>query len=72
MAASGVLQIAVTPWAEVEVDGRRVGLAPPMSRIELATGRHEVVLRNSGFPPHRTTVEIDAEQPANLRHRFGP
>ena len=72
VAASGVLQIAVTPWAEVEVDGRRVGLAPPMSRIELATGRHEVVLRNSGFPPHRTTVEIDAEQPANLRHRFGP
>ncbi len=72
VAASGVLQIAVTPWAEVEVDGRRVGLAPPMSRIELATGRHEIVLRNSGFPPYRTTIEIDAEQPANLRHRFGP
>jgi eukaryotic-like serine/threonine-protein kinase len=71
VAASGVLQIAVSPWAEVEVDGRRAGLTPPMSRLELPTGRHEIVLRNSAFPPYRTSVEIDAEQPTSLRHRFG-
>ncbi|RZT97940.1 serine/threonine-protein kinase [Rivibacter subsaxonicus] len=70
VAASGVLQLAVTPWAEVEVDGKKLGVTPPLNRLVLATGQHELVLRNSGRPPQRITVEIDAEQPTTIRHRF--
>lgn len=71
-ASKAVLQIAVSPWAEVEVDGKRLGTAPPLNRIELDAGRHQVVLRNAGFAPHQVSVDLDPNQPTLLRHRFGP
>ncbi|MEN9544675.1 MAG: hypothetical protein RLZZ598_1508 [Pseudomonadota bacterium] len=71
-AASGVLQLAVAPWAEIEIDGRKIGVSPPLNRLVLDVGRHEVVLRNGSQPVYRKTIEIDAEQPASIRHRFGP
>jgi len=67
----GVVQIAVAPWAEVVVDGKAQGIAPPLTRLELATGRHEIVLRNSAFSPHRVVVEVDGNDPVLVKHRFG-
>ncbi len=68
----GVLQLAITPWAEVEIDGRRVGVAPPLNRLRLPAGPHTVTLRNSGFRPHTLRITVDADETAMLRHRFGP
>lgn len=67
----GVVQIAVAPWAEVVVDGKAQGIAPPLTRLELAAGRHEIVLRNSAFKPHRIVVDIDGNDPVLVKHRFG-
>jgi eukaryotic-like serine/threonine-protein kinase len=64
------LQVAVTPWGEVEVDGRPVGITPPLVRLELTEGTHEVTIRNGDFPPFSTRVEVHADKPAVVRHRF--
>jgi serine/threonine-protein kinase len=69
--APGVLQLAISPWGEVEIDGAPAGTTPPLSRLDLPAGRHTVVVRNTDFPPYRATVEVSADQPAVVRHRFG-
>ena len=71
-AGTGVLQLAVSPWAEVLVDGQPVGIAPPINQLTLPAGEHQLTLRNSGHEPYTTTVTIDPDGRALLRHRFGP
>ena len=68
----GTLQLAVSPWAEVAVDGKAVGLTPPLGQLPLPAGRHTVTLRNSGHPTYTTTVNVAAGENAVLRYRFGP
>ncbi|MED5621329.1 serine/threonine-protein kinase [Ideonella sp. BN130291] len=69
--ATGVLQLAVSPWGEVEVDGAAAGTVPPLTRLNLSEGTHTITVRNADFPPFTTTVKITADQPATLKHRFG-
>jgi len=64
--------MAISPWGEVVVDGRSVGTTPPLTRLSLREGRHTITLRNADFPPKTVTVEVDAERPVQIRHRFGP
>ena len=67
----GTVRIAVSPWGNVEVDGRPVGTAPPLNELNLPEGRHTVTIRNDEFPPFSATVNIVAGQPVNVKHRFG-
>ncbi|MBA3591928.1 PEGA domain-containing protein, partial [Methylibium sp.] len=71
-AATGVLQLAVSPWAEVEIDGQVVGITPPLRQLSLAPGRHTVRLRNGAFAPHVATVQVGTDETSTLHHRFGP
>lgn len=70
-ASNGDLQLAVTPWGEVEVDGVAQGSTPPLTRLNLSEGPHTVTLRNADFPPHQVQVQVSADKPVVLRHRFG-
>lgn len=69
--AEGLVLLAVSPWAEVEVDGRPKGTAPPLSRLALSEGSHQITLRNADFAPMTLQVEVSAGKPVTLRHRFG-
>lgn len=68
---TGVLQLAISPWGEVEVDGRPAGTAPPLNQLQLNEGTHSITVRNADFPPHTVTVRVSADRPAVVRHRFG-
>jgi len=70
--AEGVVQLAVSPWGQVEVDGKPMGTSPPLTRLTLASGNHTITVRNTDFPAYTTTVTVDGESPVTLRHRFGP
>ena len=67
----GVVQLAISPWGQVEVDGVAAGTTPPLARLTLPAGKHQIVVRNDDFPPFTTTVTVDDEKPVTLRHRFG-
>lgn len=69
--AQGVVQLAISPWGQVEVDGVAAGITPPLSRLSLPSGKHRIVVRNEDFPPFATTVTVNDEKPVTLRHRFG-
>jgi len=69
--APGVVNIAISPWGQVEVDGAPVGTTPPLSRLELPPGAHTITVRNEDFPPYTQRVQVDPERPVTLKHRFG-
>ncbi|MES2957189.1 MAG: serine/threonine-protein kinase [Pseudomonadota bacterium] len=70
-AAPGVVQLAISPWGQVEIDGVAAGTTPPLSRLNLPAGKHQIVVRNDDFPPFSATVMVSDEKPVTLRHRFG-
>jgi eukaryotic-like serine/threonine-protein kinase len=70
-AATGLVQLSVSPWAELEVDGKDSGLTPPVLRLSLSEGTHTITLRNADFAPHTVQVQVSADKPVTVRHRFG-
>lgn len=67
---TGTVRLAISPWGEVAVDGLPVGIAPPLSQLDLEAGLHTITLRNSDLPPHEVTIDVEAGQTTTLRHRF--
>ena len=68
--ARGLVRIAVSPWGELEVDGKPAGTSPPLTELSLTEGRHQIVIRNADLPPHNATVNVTADQPITLKHKF--
>jgi serine/threonine-protein kinase len=58
-AGTGWLQLGVTPWADVSIDGVIVGQTP-MPRIPLPAGVHDVLLTHPDFQPFPRRVTIRA------------
>jgi serine/threonine-protein kinase len=68
--ATAVLGIAVAPWGEVYVNGRKMGVSPPLTEIKLAPGKYLVEIRNTTFPAHRETIDLLAQNSIRIRHKF--
>jgi len=69
---TGVVQLVVSPWAELEVDGADGGITPPVVRLTLSEGTHTLTLRNADYAPHSVQVQVAADKPVTVRHRFAP
>jgi serine/threonine-protein kinase len=68
--ARGLVRIAISPWGEVEVDGKPAGTSPPLTELTLTEGRHQIVIRNTDLPAHTAVVNVTADQPVTLKHKF--
>jgi class 3 adenylate cyclase len=69
-ATAGRLELAVTPWGEVVVNGQRRGVSPPLRVLEIAPGSHTIEIKNSTFPTHVEKVEVKSGEAIKIRHRF--
>jgi eukaryotic-like serine/threonine-protein kinase len=69
---TGTLQLAISPWGLVEVNGVAAGTTPPLTRLTLPEGTHTVTVRNEDFPPMTFSVLVSADKPVTVRHRFSP
>jgi hypothetical protein len=67
----GRVQLAISPWGQIEVDGVAAGTTPPLSQLTLPAGTHRIVVRNNDFPPFTTQVTVNDDKPVTLRYRFG-
>jgi hypothetical protein len=61
----GVLNINAAPWAEVWVDGRRVG-ETPIGNLPMSIGPHEVVFRHPQLGEKRQAVSVTLKAPVRL------
>jgi serine/threonine-protein kinase len=66
----GRLSLAVSPWGEVYVDGKKRGLSPPLTEIKLPPGTHAIEIRNTTFAPYAGTVNVEADASVKVKHRF--
>lgn len=69
-APTGVLRFAVSPWGQIEVDGKPAGTSPPLTELSLPEGSHQIVIRNADLPPYSTSVSVTAGQTATLKYKF--
>ncbi len=69
--SKGRVRLAISPWGQIEVDGAPAGTAPPLNELTLPEGRHQITIRNADFPPYSATVQVTADQPVTIKHKFG-
>ncbi len=67
---NGTLRLAINPWGEVLVDGRSVGVAPPLNQLSLPPGQHVITIRNGDSPDFRRAIEVRADKVTYLKHQF--
>jgi hypothetical protein len=70
-APDGILHVNARPWAEVWIDGRRVG-ETPLGNVPVPIGEHEVVFRYPGQPEKLATVTVGARSAARVTMEFQP
>jgi hypothetical protein len=59
------LSVNAQPWAEVSVDGERVG-ETPIGTLSRPIGRHEIVLRHPELGERRRTVTLTTNGPNRI------
>ncbi|HXB55494.1 MAG TPA: protein kinase [Vicinamibacteria bacterium] len=64
---TGTLQLLVVPWAEVEVDGSKVGISPPLKPLSLPAGAHAIKLSHPDYLPFRRKVTIHSGETTKLQ-----
>ncbi len=62
---NGSMSINALPWAEVLVDGVRIG-ETPIANYSVPLGPHELLLRNPRFGEQRRTVVVSLASPVHL------
>ncbi|HTS52109.1 MAG TPA: PEGA domain-containing protein [Burkholderiales bacterium] len=67
---TALIMLAVSPWGEVVVDGKSVGVAPPLSELELAPGRYRIEIRNGAFKPYLETFDLEPNQTIRIKYKF--
>ena len=61
----GSISINATPWAEIWIDGERVG-ETPIGNLPVPIGPHEVVFKHPELGEQRHAVSVTAAAPARL------
>ena len=64
------LRISLTPWGEIEVDGKKMGVSPPLTNLTLEPGPHTIVVRNSDFTSYTFKIKSVAGKTDNIVHKF--
>ena len=69
-ATTGKLRINIAPWGKVEVDGKSLGVSPPLTLLSLEPGEHVVVVRNADFAARTFKITVEAGKTQRIAHKF--
>ena len=61
----GVVHLNATPWAEVWIDGARVG-ETPIGNLAVAIGPHEIVFRHPQLGEKRHAISVTLNAPVRV------
>jgi len=65
----GELSANAVPWAEVWMNGKKIG-ETPVARLVVPLGTHEIVFKNPQFPERRVSVTVTASTPVTTSVDF--
>lgn len=65
-----LLSLKVLPWGEIFLNGKMVGVTPPLHELKLAPGEHTIEIRHPSYTTK--TLKIAADDPAaeKIEHNF--
>jgi hypothetical protein len=66
---TGTLSLNATPWAEVFVDGRSLGLTP-IANAQVSVGRHDLAWRHPQLGEKRSIIIVGAQTPVRASMDF--
>jgi class 3 adenylate cyclase len=68
--AAAHVNLAVSPWGEIYLDGRMQGVSPPLVELEVVPGKHEIEIRNTTFPPYIEKFQLKANEKIKITYKF--
>ena len=66
----GTVSLRIDPWGEVFVNGRAIGVSPPLKLHKLAPGKYKIEVKNGTFTPYVTSIEVKAKEDVGVKYRF--
>jgi hypothetical protein len=69
-AVPATVSLGIAPWGEVYVDGQKKGVSPPLNRLPVAPGKHQIEIRNTTFSPYQQTVNLKPGEQLRIKHKF--
>ena len=64
------LSISIAPWGEVYLDGKKLGMSPPLQEVRVAAGQYRLEIRNPAFKTHVEIVEAKPADRIRINHKF--
>lgn len=64
------LQFHVKPWGEIFLNGKRVGVSPPLKSLPVPPGTHVVRVENGNLPSFEQSFSVEARDKFVVIHDF--
>lgn len=69
---TGNVNLTIKPWGTILIDGESKGVSPPLKRLRLPEGKHEIRVVNPNFSDYVAEVEVTKKKSINIDHNFSP
>ena len=66
----GRLNLSIQPWGDVFVNGKSIGVSPPLKQQKLPPGKYRIEVRNTSFTPFVQNIEIKPKEDVSVKHKF--
>lgn len=66
----GRLNLSIQPWGDVFVNGKSIGVSPPLKQHKLSTGKYRIEVKNTSFTPFVQNIEIKPKEEVSIKHKF--
>ena len=67
---NSVVRLRVAPWGTVRVNGKILGLTPPMAEVKLSAGTHSLEVSNGRADPLRRVLNLRAGEITTVSYDF--
>jgi serine/threonine-protein kinase len=65
-----VVKLAIAPWGEIVVDGKKRGVSPPLKSLKLEPGKHQIEAHNGKFSPCTQTIDVKSGAETVVKCKF--
>ncbi|MEI7842850.1 MAG: adenylate/guanylate cyclase domain-containing protein [Gallionellaceae bacterium] len=66
----GLITFSISPWGEVYLDGKMMGVSPPLNKLKVGAGDHVIEVKNTNLPSHKESLKIKAGKKIKINHKF--
>jgi len=67
---TGVVLLTIKPWGNVLVDGSMKGVSPPLKKLVLPEGKHQVKVVNPSFPERVFEIDVNPKKSRTIDYDF--